>query len=133
MRPNPGMGGGNRPNPGNGGYRPNPGGGNRPTPGVGRPGYRGNWSGQRGAWGWNGRRWRGGAWSWPAGYGYQRWAVGGILPGLFLAQTYYFADYAQLGFEAPPWGYQWVRYGPDLLLVNIATGQIADAEYGVFY
>jgi len=132
VRPNPG-GGGGRPNPGNGGgFRPNPGGGNY-RPGAGRPGYSGNWSGRRGAWGWNGRRVRLGGWAWPSGYGYQRWVVGGILPAIFLSQAYYYSDYGQLGFEAPPWGYQWVRYGPDLLLVNIATGQVADAEYGVFY
>jgi Ni/Co efflux regulator RcnB len=29
-------------------------------------------------------------------------------------------------------GYQWVRYGPDLLLVDIATGQVVDVRYGVF-
>lgn len=83
--------------------------------------------------GWNGRRVRGPAWRWPAGYGYQRWSVGGILPALFLSQAYWYADYASLGFEAPPWGYQWVRYGPDLLLVQIATGRVVDVEYGVFY
>jgi hypothetical protein len=140
-RPNPGNGGGFRPNPGGGrpnpgnggGFRPNPGNGGGFRPGAGRPGYSGNWSGRRGAWGWNGRRVRLGGWAWPSGYGYQRWVVGGILPAIFLSQAYYYSDYAQLGFEAPPWGYQWVRYGPDLLLVNISTGQVADVEYGVFY
>ncbi|HEY7899948.1 MAG TPA: RcnB family protein [Caulobacteraceae bacterium] len=109
------------PIPGKPGHRPP---GHRPGYRPGRPG---------GGWGWNGRRWHGGRWTWPSGYHYRRWTVGGILPALFLAQTYYFADYAQLGFEAPPWGYQWVRYGPDLLLVNIRSGQIMDVEYGVFY
>jgi Ni/Co efflux regulator RcnB len=35
--------------------------------------------------------------------------------------------------EPPPPGFQWVRYGPDLLLVNVVTGQVADVAYGVFY
>jgi Ni/Co efflux regulator RcnB len=83
--------------------------------------------------GWNGRRVRGTAWRWPSGYGYQRWSVGGILPAIFLSQAYWYSGYAALGFEAPPWGYQWVRYGNDLLLVQISTGQVVDAEYGVFY
>jgi hypothetical protein len=150
-RPNPGQGGGNRPGPNPGGNRPgipggnrpgNPGGnrpgipgGNRPTPPVnrpGRPGYRPG-VGRPGYMGWNGRRVRGPRWNWPSGYGYQRWTVGGILPALFLSQAYWYADYASLGFEAPPWGYQWVRYGPDLLLVQISTGRVVDAEYGVFY
>jgi Ni/Co efflux regulator RcnB len=34
---------------------------------------------------------------------------------------------------APEPGFQWVRYGPDLLLVNVTTGQVVDVAYGVFY
>ena len=30
-------------------------------------------------------------------------------------------------------GYRWVRYGPDLLLVQLGTGYIADTIYGAFY
>jgi Ni/Co efflux regulator RcnB len=29
-------------------------------------------------------------------------------------------------------GYQWIRYGPDLFLVDIATGNVVDVRYGVF-
>jgi Ni/Co efflux regulator RcnB len=38
-----------------------------------------------------------------------------------------------MGLEGPPYGYRWVRYGPDLLLVNTRTGRIEDAIYGAFY
>jgi hypothetical protein len=69
----------------------------------------------------------------PHGFGYRRWVVGGILPPVFLAPAYFYADWAGLGMTAPPPGYQWVRYGPDLLLVDANTGQIADTVYGVFY
>jgi hypothetical protein len=69
----------------------------------------------------------------PPGWGYQRWAVGGILPPVFLAPAYYYADWAALGLPPPQEGYQWVRYGPDLLLVDVATGQVVDVAYGVFY
>jgi len=133
-RPNPNYGGPNRPgNPSGGGnnqpnYRPGPhynGGGGRPNY---RPGYRG--SGRYGAW--NGQRFRGSRWSWPRGYGYQRWWIGGILPAIFLSQAYWFDDYSDLGFGPPPYGCEWVRYGPDLLLVDIDSGQIVDVEYGVF-
>jgi hypothetical protein len=71
--------------------------------------------------------------AYPAGYGYQRWAAGGILPSLFLAPTYYYTDWATLGLDPPPPGFQWVRYGPDLLMVNVETGQVVDVAYGVFY
>ncbi|MEJ0065348.1 MAG: RcnB family protein [Caulobacteraceae bacterium] len=32
----------------------------------------------------------------------------------------------------PPPGSRWVRYGPDLLLVNLTTGRVEDTAYGVF-
>lgn len=68
----------------------------------------------------------------PRGYAYRRWAVGALLPRVFLAPAYYYAGYAALGLYAPRTNYQWVRYGPDLLLVNIATGNVIDIRYGVF-
>jgi len=140
VRPGSGGGGGGGNRPGPGVTRPAPQYGvNRPAPGGGRPGHNrpgnrpGGWAGNRGSWGWNGQRYRGGRFNYPSGFGYQRWVIGGILPAIFLSHAYYFADYASLGFEAPPWGYQWVRYGPDLLLVNSNNGQVMDVEYGVFY
>jgi Nickel/cobalt transporter regulator len=69
----------------------------------------------------------------PPGFAYRRWAVGAALPPVFLARDYWYADWATLGVEPPPPGYQWVRYGPDLILVNVITGQVADVAYGVFY
>jgi len=69
----------------------------------------------------------------PPGFGYRRWEVGAALPPRFLARDYWYADWAGLGLDPPPPGYQWVRYGPDLLLVNVITGQVADVAYGVFY
>jgi hypothetical protein len=69
----------------------------------------------------------------PPGFGYRRWEVGAALPPVFLAQDYWYADWAALGVDPPPPGYQWVRYGPDLLLVNVITGQVADVAYDVFY
>lgn len=71
--------------------------------------------------------------AYPPGFAYQRWAAGAILPPLFLAPTYYYTDWATLGLEPPPPGAQWVRYGPDLLLVDVSTGQVLDVAYGVFY
>lgn len=69
----------------------------------------------------------------PNGWAYRRWAVGAILPPLFLAPAYYYADWATLGLDPPPPGFQWVRYGPDLLLVNVTTGAVTDTVYSVFY
>lgn len=69
----------------------------------------------------------------PPGWGYRRWGIGLVLPGLFLAPAYYYNDWGALGLPPPDPGFQWVRYGPDLLLVNILTGQIVDVIYGAFY
>jgi Nickel/cobalt transporter regulator len=70
--------------------------------------------------------------AYPAGWGYRRWAVGAILPPLFLAPAYYYSDWATLGLDPPQPGFQWVRYGPDLLLVNVTTGAVVDTVPGVF-
>jgi Ni/Co efflux regulator RcnB len=72
-------------------------------------------------------------WVYPPGWGYRRWAIGAVLPTLFLAPAYYYSGWASVGLTPPPPGYQWVEYGPDLLLVNVTTGQVIDAAYGVFY
>jgi Ni/Co efflux regulator RcnB len=82
--------------------------------------------------GWH-RSIRGPAFTYPSGFRYQTWTTGGILPPVFLAAPYFYDGYATLGLAPPPGGYQWVRYGPDLLLVNVHTGRIADVVDGVFY
>jgi len=69
----------------------------------------------------------------PRGYRYRRWTAGLLLPRIFLSQAYYYSNYAALGVGPPPPGYRWVRYGPDLLLVSMASGRIADVIYGAFY
>jgi Ni/Co efflux regulator RcnB len=68
----------------------------------------------------------------PSGWGYRRWAVGAVLPPLFLTPDYYYADWATLGLDPPQPGFQWVRYGPDLLLVNVTTGEVVDTIYDAF-
>ncbi len=68
----------------------------------------------------------------PRGYRYRRWSVGLILPSLFLSSAYYFNNYATYGIYPPPPGYRWIRYGPDLLLVNTRNGRIEDVFYGAF-
>lgn len=71
--------------------------------------------------------------NYPRGYHYRRWNTGLILPSIFLSNSYYFNDWGTLGLYPPPRGFVWVRYGPDLLLVNRRTGRIRDVIYGAFY
>lgn len=73
------------------------------------------------------------AFVYPHSWHYRRWGIGGILPRLFLAEAYWYTDWGALGLQAPPPGYEWVRFGPDLILVNLTTGAIEDVIYGVFY
>lgn len=69
----------------------------------------------------------------PPGYAYRRWSTGVLLPAPFLSGSYYYDDWYGLGLGAPPPGYRWVRYGPDLLLVNLRTRRVVDVIYGAFY
>jgi hypothetical protein len=73
-------------------------------------------------------------WVYPAGYGYRLWAVGAILPPLFWAANspYYYAGWADMGLPPPDPGFQYVQYGPDLLLVNVATGEVVQVFPGAF-
>jgi hypothetical protein len=118
-RPDPGNRPGMRPPP------PRPGPGMRPPPRPNRPQFS-----------WRGRHYNpiaGPMFRYPPGYAYRRWSVGVVLPSLFLNTTYYYDDWRGLGIGAPPPGRRWVRYGPDLLLVNIHSRRVEDVIYGVFY
>jgi hypothetical protein len=72
-------------------------------------------------------------WVYPPGYGYRLWGVGAILPPLFWSTpTYYYTGWAGMGLPPPDPGFQYVQYGPDLLLVNVTTGQVVQVFPGAF-
>jgi Ni/Co efflux regulator RcnB len=79
------------------------------------------------------RRFQAGGWRAPPGYFYRRWSYGQVLPGLYLSQNYWITNWFAYGLFAPPPGLVWVRYGPDVLLVDRYTGQIVQVRYGIFY
>jgi len=68
----------------------------------------------------------------PRGWGYRHWSRGQILPSFFLTAPYFF-NASFLGLPAPPLGTQWVRFGPDALLVDVRTGNIVDVIYDAFW
>lgn len=68
----------------------------------------------------------------PVGWAAHRWAYGEVLPRAYWAAPYILADYWLFALEVPPAGYEWVRDDTDALLVNVATGEILQVEYGVF-
>ena len=69
----------------------------------------------------------------PPGWHYQRWAYGQVLPSPFWVRAYWINSYYDFGLGDPPYGFVWVRYGDDALLVDVESGQILSVEYGVFY
>ncbi|MCH8858490.1 MAG: RcnB family protein [Proteobacteria bacterium] len=74
-----------------------------------------------------------GVFHYPSGTSYRSWRRGDFLPGLFFTAQFFFTDYTRLGVDPPPPGYRWVRYGPDLLLIDIYTYEVVEVLYGVFY
>jgi Ni/Co efflux regulator RcnB len=68
----------------------------------------------------------------PPGWVSRHWAYGDILPRAYWAAPYLLSDYWLFSLETPPVGYEWVRDGNDALLVDINTGEVLQAEYGVF-
>jgi Ni/Co efflux regulator RcnB len=68
----------------------------------------------------------------PTGWAAHHWAYGQILPRAYWGSQYVLSDYWLFALEVPPGGYEWVRDDDDAILVNIATGEILQVEYGVF-
>jgi Ni/Co efflux regulator RcnB len=77
--------------------------------------------------------WRGSrGWHDQPGFYYQRWAYGQFLPTGWFTQDYWIDDYEDYDLPVPPYGYEWVRSGPDALLVDTYTGEVVEAVYGLF-
>lgn len=72
---------------------------------------------------------QGGLYAYPIGYVSQRWRPGQSLPEEFLEPVFYYLDWQDLGLPAPPPDARWIRYGHDIFLANIVTGEILDTAY----
>ncbi len=68
----------------------------------------------------------------PPDFVYRRWVVGAILPPPFWGRDYWLSDYWLFGLDIPPVGYEWVRYGPDALLIDTNNGSVVQVVYGMF-
>jgi len=61
---------------------------------------------------------------------YNRVNVGFQLRPVFYSPRYYITDYGQYRLPPPRHHWRrWVRYGDDLLLVNIRTGRVLDVVH----
>ncbi len=56
-----------------------------------------------------------------------------MLPRRFWARRYWIDSYWQFGLRNPPYGYVWVRYSSDALLVNVQSGRVLRVVYSLFY
>ena len=79
------------------------------------------------------QRFRGPAYYFPRGYGYQAWGYGMYLPGAFFINDYVLYNAYNYGLQPPPPGYEWIRVGHDALLVQIGTGYILDVARDLFW
>ncbi|HFF3760843.1 RcnB family protein [Stenotrophomonas maltophilia] len=68
----------------------------------------------------------------PVGFQYRRWHYGEILPRPFWVGDYILNDFWLFDLDFPPVGYEWVRFGPDALLINTGNGEIVQTVYGRF-
>lgn len=63
---------------------------------------------------------------------YDELALDTVLPEFYRTPERYIVDYQLFGLEVPPVGCEWVRYGPDALLVNIKDGLILQTVQDLF-
>ena len=83
----------------------------------------------------HGRRYapvRGGPYRWPPGQAYRLFHRHERFPRVFLIPEYFIDNYDDYDLGPPPDNAQWVRYGDDLVLVDLDTGDILNVVPGAF-
>jgi Ni/Co efflux regulator RcnB len=68
----------------------------------------------------------------PRGYRYRTVGIGSVLNGAFLGRSYWVGDYGRYRLPQPGFNQRYVRYGDDVLLVNVRTGRVIRV-YNNFY
>ena len=68
----------------------------------------------------------------PSGYAYSRYQVGDHVPTALLSGDVDLSDYSAYALVAPPEGLKWIRVGDDGLLISRSTGEVIQANYGLF-
>lgn len=78
-------------------------------------------------------RWYGPVWIDPPGYSYRSYSYGQRLPSQWFAPRYYLNDYWRYGLPTPPIGFEWVRLGPDVVLVDVFDGRVYQVVRNLFW
>ena len=75
----------------------------------------------------------GGAYRGPQGYRYRPVSVGYRFAPSYYARSYWVNDYSTYQLARPRYGYQrWVRYGGDVVLVDIRSGRVVQVRNRYF-
>ncbi|HUD31125.1 MAG TPA: RcnB family protein [Novosphingobium sp.] len=69
----------------------------------------------------------------PRGYAYRPVAVGHRFDRAYYGDRYWVRDYRNYRLPAPRAGHRWVRYGNDVVMVNVRTGRVVTAYNGFFW
>jgi Ni/Co efflux regulator RcnB len=69
----------------------------------------------------------------PRGYYSRTWYRGDRLPYGWYSNSYIVNDWHPYHLYAPPYGYQWVRVGNDVVLTALATGVVLDVLYNIWF
>jgi hypothetical protein len=65
-------------------------------------------------------------------YGYRRFSIGVYLDTLFFSNQYWVDDPDYYRLPRAPYGYRWVRYYDDVLLVDVRNGYVVDVIHDFF-
>jgi Ni/Co efflux regulator RcnB len=76
--------------------------------------------------------WQGG-WTSQPGYYHRHWGYGDYLPRGWFGSDFWIGSYWFYGLPIAPFGFAWVRVGPDAVLVNLYTGLVVEVVYGLFW
>ena len=69
----------------------------------------------------------------PRGYHYRPVAVGYRFQPAYYGNRYWVNDYARYRLPAPRAGHRWVRYGNDVVMVNMRSGRAVTVYNGFFW
>jgi Ni/Co efflux regulator RcnB len=73
------------------------------------------------------------SWRPPSGFYLRSWSFGEFFPRGWYGPGYYIVDPWQYDLPLPPPGYEWVRSGPDALLIDEFSGRIVQIVRNIFW
>ncbi len=79
------------------------------------------------------QRYRGYAYRPPSGFYVRSWGYGDLLPRSWWSSQYRLNDWWSYGLPIPPIGYEYVRVGSDVLLVDMFSGRVVQVIRNLFW